>query len=469
MSDQPTADAPDASTAPDGAEAPSATAAPASEAPTRGPISRRRRWALNGVIVLATVLSLFTMVSVWANRLLFNPDNWESTSRQLIQNPDIRSATANFVADRLYAKVDVKGRLQAALPPRLQPLAAPVASAVHDGTVRALNTVLERPRFQSIWAKANRKADQLFIAIVDGGKGPVAVSGGVVTLDLTSLVDTAASRLGLPSSVTSKLPSNIGTLTVFRSSQLSFVQDLGNAIRRLALLFSILVPALWALVIGLARGRRRRTLMSVGFSMVVAGVLGVVGRQILQTAIVNTLVHHDAQRPAVRATLAIGTEILAEIAVAFIIVGIVAVVAAWFAGPARVAVPGRRAIAPFLRERPVWTYAIVVVVLVLLFIWQPIHAMSTVVGIVVFSCLALLGTELLRRQTAAEFPDAQLGDATAAIRRRVDALRGRSEGVATGPSADSLSEQLERLAALRDRGALTTEDYDTAKATLLHA
>ena len=57
-----------------------------------------------------------------------------------------------------------------------------------------------------------------------------------------------------------------------------------------------------------------------------------------------------------------------------------------------------------------------VVVLVLLFIWQPIHAMGTVVGIVVFSCLALLGTELLRRQTAAEFPDSQPGDATAAIR-----------------------------------------------------
>ena len=91
-------------------------------------------------------------------------------------------------------------------------------------------------------------------------------------------------------------------------------------------------------------------------------------------------------------------------------------VAAWFAGPARVAVAGRRAIAPFLREQPVWTYAIVVVLLVLLFIWEPIHAMGTVIGIVVFTFLALLGTELLRRQTAREFPDAQPGNATAPIR-----------------------------------------------------
>ena len=80
--------------------------------------------------------------------------------------------------------------------------------------------------------------------------------------------------------------------------QFPFVQDLGNAIRHLALLFSILVPVLWALAIGLARGRRRRTLMSVGFSMVVAGVLGVVARHILQTALVNSIVHNTANRPA---------------------------------------------------------------------------------------------------------------------------------------------------------------------------
>jgi len=399
----------------EGGDTPS-TGATVTKTPPGTAISRRRRWVVNGIIVFATVLSLFTIVSVWANRLLFNPDNWESTSTQLIQHPAVRSATANLVVDRLYARVDVKARLQAGLPPRLEPFAAPLAGALHDAAVRGVNTALGSPRFQALWAKANRKADQLFIAIVDGGKGPVAVNNGAVTLDLTSIVDSAASRLGLPASITSKLPSNIGTVTVFKSSQISLVQDLGNAIRHLALLFSILVPVLWALAIGLARGRRRRTLMSVGFSMVVAGVLGVVARHILQTALVNSIVHNTANRPAARAVIAIGTQILSEIAIAFIVVGVVAVVAAWFAGPARVAVAGRRAIAPFLREQPVWTYGIVVVVLVLLFIWQPIHAMGTVVGIVVFSCLALLGTELLRRQTAAEFPDSQPGDATAAIR-----------------------------------------------------
>jgi hypothetical protein len=428
------------------------------------------RWVINGVIVLATVLSLFAIVSVWANRLLFSPENWSNTSTQLLQNPDIRGATANFIVDRLYSRVDVAGQLSTALPPRLKPLAGPLAGALRPAAVRATEAALERPAIQSLWKAANRRADRLFITIVDGGRGPVAINNGVVTLDLTALVDTVAARLGLPSSIVSRLPSNIGTLTVFRSSQLSFVQDLGNAIRHLALLLSILVPLLWALAIGLARGRRRRTLMSVGFSMVVAGALGVAARQILQTAIVNTLVNNEAQRPAARATLAIGTQLLAEISIAFIVVGIVAVVAAWFAGPARIAVAGRRAIAPFLREDPAWTYAIVVAVMVLLFIWQPIHALGTPVGIVVFLCLALFGTEVLRRQTAVEFPEAQRGDASAAIRGRIAAGRDRAQRRGGAESAEpSLPEQLEKLALLRDGGAISDSEYDEAKARLLHA
>lgn len=45
------------------------------------------------------------MFSVWANRLLFSPDNWAKTSTQLLQNPDIRSTTANYLVDQLYANV----------------------------------------------------------------------------------------------------------------------------------------------------------------------------------------------------------------------------------------------------------------------------------------------------------------------------------------------------------------------------
>ena len=186
------------------------------------------------------------------------------------------------------------------------------------------------------------------------------------------------------------------------------MQDGGKALKGLALVLTIIVPLLYALAIFLARGRRRRTLMSVGFAIVFAGVLVFAGRAIIQSQVTDSLVKVEANRPAAEAVISIATEMLSEIAGAFVIVGIPLIAAAWFAGPARLAVNARRAIAPFLRDRPEWTFSIVTLIMVLIFIWGPIPATHKLAGIIVFLALALFGTEVLRRQTAEEFPDAHL-------------------------------------------------------------
>ena len=215
----------------------------------------------------------------------------------------------------------------------------------------------------------------------------------------------------------------------------------------LALWLNILVPLLYLLAIFLARGHRRRTLMSVGFSVLFAGVLVLLGRRILVSQVASSLVSDASLRPAVSAAASIGTSILSQIAGAFVLVGIVAVILAWFAGPARVAVAARRAIAPFLREHPGWTFAITTAVMVLIFIWDPIPATGTPVGIIVFLALALFATEMLRRQAAEEFPDAQPGDATAAIRARWHAARERRQrNTGTTTTNASPPDQLTQLA-----------------------
>ncbi len=427
------------------------------------------------MIGLATVLAVVGMLSVWANRLLFNPENWSRTSTQLLSNPAIRSATANYLVDQLYANVDVSALIRSGLPPQLQGLASPAAGALRNLAVQGTEEALKRPRVQSLWAKANRAADQVFIDVVNGGRGPVGIKQGVVTLDLGAIVDSTAARLGLPANLGAKLPPSIAQLTVLRSDQLSAVQDAGNAVRHLALWLTILVPILYGVAIFLARGRRRRTLMTVGTTIVLAGLVGIAGRSVLENRIVDSLVSDASLRPAAQATVAISTEMLATIAGAFILVGAVLVAAAWFAGPNRVAVSCRRALAPFLRDHPAATFAIAAAAMLLVFIWNPIPATGTPVGIIVFLTLALLGTETLRRQTRAEFPDARSGATAAALRARLHAARSRRAGPhprtssADGSSDQPVVDQLERLAALRDARSITGEEYETAKRHLLDA
>jgi hypothetical protein len=434
---------------------------------------------------VTTVLLVLAMFSVWANRLLFNPDNWSATSTQLLANPDIRSATSNYLVDQLYANVDVAGLLKQGLPPRLEPLAAPAAGALRNVAVQGVNLALSRPRVQNLWAQANRAADQAFIAVVNGHNGRVGVNQGVVTLNLGTILDNIASRLGISADITSKLPPDVATLTIFKSNQLKFIQDVGKAIKGLALLLTILVPLLYALAVLLDSGHRRRTLMTIGWSVILAGVLVLLGRHILETQIASSLTNDESLRPAITATIAIGTQILKTIGGAVIFTGLLLVLAGWFAGPARWARTVREALAPYLRENPLPSYGVALGLLALLFIWQPIPAMGTPAGIITFTALGLFGVFLLRRQTAEEFPDAVLGTASAKIRARIQEMRhghgsgGQPSDPAPGQSANPprppiaggapapINEQLQHLSDLRDAGKITTEEYQAAKRQLL--
>jgi hypothetical protein len=444
---------------------------PTSAPEPKPPISRKRRIGINALIGVTTLLLIVGIFSVWANRLLFNPDNWSNTSTQLLENPQIRSTTANYLVDQLYANVDVSGLISSGLPPRLAPLAAPAAGALRNVAVKGVDLALTRPRVQQLWATANRAADKTFIAVVNGGKGPVGVQSGVVTLDLGSIVNNVASRLGLPSDLSSKLPPNIANLTVLRADQLSLVQDVGSAIKGLALWLTILTPLLYALAIFLATGRRRRTLMTVGFGIAIAGVIAMLGRSLLESQGSGALTHDASLQATVKAVFSIATGMINEIAGACIAVGLVLVAAAWFAGPARLPRACREALAPYLRDHPGGAYATTLAIMVLIFIWNPIPATGKIAGIIVFLALALFGTYLLREQTGREFPDARAGATAARLRERWDAMRARRDRTQTPPTlgggAPTIPEQLRQLAELRDQGELTPEEYQAAKAQLL--
>jgi hypothetical protein len=221
----------------------------------------------------------------------------------------------------------------------------------------------------------------------------------------------------------------------------------------------------------LAPGRRRRTLMNIGLGAVIAGVLVILGRSILRSQIPGSLTNDASLKPTIEAVINISTQILRDVAGAVLLIGAVLIVAGWFAGPARPARAGREAIAPFLRERPVESYAITLGIMALIFIWQPIPATGKPVGIIVFTVLALIGMFVLRRQTAEEFPDAEMGAATRRLRARMSSLRGgRRRPAATPPGngGNSIPEQLQQLAELRDSGAISADEYQAAKAQLLH-
>jgi hypothetical protein len=356
------------------------------------------------VLVWGTsLLAVVAIFAIWANREVLNPNNWSDTSTKLLQNAEIRAATANYLVDQLYASGKVEEELKARLPTQLRPIAGPLAGGLRTVATELTQRLLASPRIQELWRHANRAADQTLVSIAEGGGNRLKVENGEVTLNLSVLVQELTKRLGLPD-VSSKLPASVAHLRVLRSKQIDAVQKGANALKGLALVLTILVPVLYAVAIAISRGFRRRTLMEVGIAAIAVGVLVLAGRAILINHLSDTLAKTESVRPAAHAVLSIATFRLSEIAEAFIVIGVPLIAAAWLAGPSAYAVRARRAMAPFLREHADWSYGIALGVMLLVFIWNPIPATGKPAGIIVFLALALFGVYLLRRQTAEEFP-----------------------------------------------------------------
>ena len=73
----------------------------------------------------------------------------------------------------------------------------------------------------------------------------------------------------------------------------------------------------------------------------------------------------------------------------------------------------RRFLAPYLRERPVVVYAVLAFIFLLWLTLLPtINNFGQVLVVLVLAALAVVGVEILRRQTAREFPLGSTHDET---------------------------------------------------------
>ncbi len=414
------------------------------------------------LIGLATLLAVFAIFSIWANRQALNTDNWVDTSGKLLQNEDVRGQLSNYLADQLFANVDVQAELEGTLPPQLQPLAGPAAGGIQQLAPQIAEKALENPHVQELWGEANRAAHLTLLKVLNDEGSTVSTGGGEVKLDLGSLVSQIGGQLGVGGGLAAKIPAGAGQVTILKSEQLSTAQSVAQAIRGLPIVLTLLALLFYGLAIYLAGPRRRRALRSAGFGFIVAGALALIIRGLAGDSVVGALAANEAVKPAVEAVWSIGTSLLVTVASSAIAFGILVVIGAWLAGPTRPATALRREAAPYMREQPGATYVVAAIVWLALIAWAPIAAFHKPIGILLFALLFALGTELLRRQTLREFPDAPQGQAG----ERLRALwSGRARTVATGDSSEV--GELERLSALRRGGDLSQAEFDAAKAQIL--
>ena len=370
---------------------------------TSGGLSPRTRsilaWSLLG---LGTLILLVGSLTVWVKRQALDTDAWVDVSTQLLDDEEVRSALSVYIVDQLYTNVDVQDRLEERLPPDFEGLAGPISGALRQPSERAVDGFLQRPRVQDLWENINRAAHQTLLRVLeDETREGISTAEGAVTLDLRVFVVAVGEELGFGEQLDARLPADAGQITVLESDQLESAQTAVKMIKVLSWVVILLALAAFAGAIWLARDRRGM-LRIVGAVFLLVGILLLVIRRAVGSYIVDALAEGESVREAAGSSWIIGTGLLAAVAWALIVYGVVMVIGAVLAGPSGYARRARAAIAPTLRDRPGAAWAVLAGVYLLLVLWGPVPALRTWPGVLLLGGLVALGYETFRRLAVGE-------------------------------------------------------------------
>jgi len=358
------------------------------------------RWAL-ALIILGAIITFLAIFSIWVNRQALNTDNWVDTSTHLIQNQEVREQLADYLANQLVANADIAGELEAALPPRLAPLAGAAASGLQQLAPQVAERIFASPKFQELWEAANRKAHESLLKVLNGGGSAVSTENGEVKLQLGPVLEQIGEGSGIGEALVSKLPPEAGEITILKSNELSLAQEVAKILRKLPVVLTLAALLCFGLAVFLSP-RRRETLRSVGFAFVIAGILSLGLRGFAGTYVVGGLSRTTSVEPAVEAVWSITTSELVTIATSAIVFGLLVALAAVLAGPTKAAVTLRRWIAPHARSNPAALWGAALLIFLALIAWAPVAAFHKPLGVLVFALLFAAGTELYRRQLLEE-------------------------------------------------------------------
>ena len=170
------------------------------QAPTRP--GRGRTVAAVVCLVLAALLTAPAAVAYWGQRTLNDTQRYLETVDPLVESSEVQDVIATTVTDAIQRQVDVEQLLKDALAqtnsdrPQLERLAGPLAAAINSAIERQVREFLASDTFADLWARANTRAHQAFLRILQGDpSGAVSLQGDEIVLDVGEVITQVKQRL----------------------------------------------------------------------------------------------------------------------------------------------------------------------------------------------------------------------------------------------------------------------------------
>ena len=360
------------------------------------------RWP--GVIIgIATVLAIVSVFTVWTRSQMLDTDEWVDLSTGLVAEPEVQAALADFLIDSLYERGNISAGVEERLPPELQGLAGFVSGALRDPLTAGVERLLGSERFQTLWETANRAAHETLVNILrDETRTGITTAEGAVALELRPMVVSIGERLGVSTERLDQIPEDAGQIVIFESDDLDAAQQAVRVLDFLSWFIAVVVLALYALAVYLARGRRRQVLGTIGWSLVGVGVVVLLAQAVARRVLLDALVENPANRSAADIATGVATGLLRQMGWAALIYGILIVAFAWLLGDHRWAVAIRRVMTPVFDLSAGAVAGGTAVLLLVLWAWSPGRVFESWATGLTFVGLVIAAIVVLRQRVRAE-------------------------------------------------------------------
>jgi len=266
-------------------------------------MSEGRRWGARSissliVFVLAAALTIPALVGHWGHRTVIDAGRYIETVGPLASSPEVQEAVADAVTQAVLDKVDTEKQVDELLTglfpdrPVIQGLSAPIAAGVNSAIAALIDRFVASDAFQDVWLKLNTALQRGIVAVLSGETdGTVKLEGDQIVLDVSSLLGDVQTYLvdqGISAAGNITIPDNDRTIVLAEAPALAQLRLVYSLTSPLLEWLPLVIAALFALSIFLAR-RRARTTVATGIALLVAGVLVWQGLGIGETVFVDQL------------------------------------------------------------------------------------------------------------------------------------------------------------------------------------
>ena len=456
---------------------------------------RPHRGWVSFLTVLIGILTVVAVLTTWVDRQVFDTQEWGDTSLEMLQDPDIQKAVADFAVEELYANVDVDAELKKVLPGDTKDLSGIAAGALRQVADQGAQRALSNQKVQDLWRAANEQALSSLVAILEDNSNIVSTTDGKVTLELQPLIIEIADQVGLGDQARANIPASTGQIEIVDSQELSTAQTITSVIQGTALVTAILVLLLIGLAVYLSPGYRWLSVLWVTVTLIIASVVILILQSALGSLLVPELASPDIE-PAVQAAYDIATGLLISIAWSIIWSAVLLIVLAWLISPNKAAVSTRKFLAVPVGRYPGAYYGVLGLIAFVFLLTAAGDLREFLVRLMIVILFGT-GSWFFRRQLMLENPDADFSGISDFFERsrgqvkekwtnrprniskslpgfrggdKPSAEEGDAEtAIMAAQPADSETsrlDRLERLASLHERGVLSDEEFAEEKARL---